>query len=58
MILSRTMKAEYRKREPDVEKVGKLMEITFSSRRQLLKDGIPIKDLVEQYPCLMLKNEV
>lgn len=58
MFLAEQCKQSTGKKRPDADKVAKLVEITFCARRHLLKNGILIKDLVQQYPCLMLKIEV
>lgn len=52
------MQLEAKKRNPDREKVSKLMGITFHQRRSLLSTGIGIADFLEQFPCLLWKNEM
>lgn len=48
------LKSEVSKLYPDMGKVSLLMALTYSFRRQLVVNKVPVKDIMEEYPALYL----
>ena len=52
------LKAKWKKRARDEEKISQRMEMTFPDRRRIVNDGKPIKQIKEAYPTLFCQSQV
>ena len=54
----RSMREEWKKRSPDMEKIKSRMMITFPHRRQMINGKTPLLEIMDEYPALFSYDEV
>ena len=54
----RFIKAEWKKRTPDMKKINERMELTYPDRRRPINAKIPIAKIKEEYPPLFSYDQV
>jgi hypothetical protein len=53
-----SIKNEWKKRSPDMEKINSRMDLTYPDRRVKMKNKKPLKEIREEYPALFSYKQV